>query len=217
MLESSDFCSEYTTQLVLELLMEHSRTGVDRSKLLAAQKLIAEAFGEDSPEALERSADRFARWQEAALSTPREAYDPDDVRLYERAPGSHVGLITIKVTAYSSCEHHYAPSWLKATIGYVPDRSIIGYSKMVKMFRHFACRYTMDERLCDEFVEEFRTKVAPKGVGVLLRGKHFCVLSRGGSETDFPTVTALWGVLRNDESVRREFYQHGFASWSDGA
>ena len=101
-------------------------------------------------------------------STPREAYDPDDVRLFPKSAGSHVGLVTIKATAYSSCEHHYAPAWLKATIGYVPEGSIIGYSKIVKMFRHFACRYTMDERLCDEFIEEFEkgydTIVGERGV-----------------------------------------------------
>ncbi|MEU3454695.1 GTP cyclohydrolase I [Micromonospora sp. NPDC006766] len=197
--------------------VEHSRPGVDRAKLEQAQRLIAEAFGEDSAEALQLSASRFARWQEAALSAPREAYEADKVRLFDAPAESHVGLITIKATAYSACEHHYAPAWLKATIGYVPDKTFIGYSKIVKMFRYFACRYTMDERLCNDFVNEFIARVSPLGVGLVLRGKHFCVISRGGLESDFPTVSALWGSVKDDEQIRREFYQHCYSSWETGS
>lgn len=196
--------------------MERKEPGVDRAKLESAQKMIGEAFGEDSEEALLRSPDRFARWQEKALSEPREAYDADDVRLFPVSNHNHVGLVTIKATAFSACEHHYAPAWLKATIGYVPAESFIGYSKIVKMFRYFACRYTMDERICNDFIEEFLEKVRPRGVGILLRGKHFCVISRGGLETDFPTITALWGEIKSDPSLRDEFYRHALASWSDG-
>ncbi len=178
--------------------------------------LIGEAFGETSAEALEYSPDRFARWQEKALSEPRNAYDREDIKLFPVGEVNHVGLVTIKATAYSACEHHYAPAWLKATIGYVPGESIVGYSKIVKMFRYFACRYTMDERLCNEFIEEFRSRVQPHAVGIVLRGKHFCVISRGGLESDFPTVTAMWGELKTDPQVREEFYRHAFASWNDG-
>ena len=185
--------------------MRHTRTAVDRTKLEQAHKLIAEAFGEDSPEALEFSADRFARWQQAALGDTRAAYNPEEVKLFEVDGSSHVGLVTMKVTAFSACEHHYAPAWLKATIGYVPGQHIVGYSKIVKMFRFLACRYTMDERLCNEFIEEFVERVKPRGVGVLLRGKHFCVLSRGGPESDFPMVAALYGDLRTDPQLRGSF------------
>jgi GTP cyclohydrolase I len=196
--------------------VEHRRTEVDHEKLVQAQRLLAEAFGEDSEEALLRSPERFARWQEAALSAPREAYEQEELRLYPVREENQVGLVTIKASAYSSCEHHYAPAWLKATIGYVPDKSFIGYSKIVKMFRHFACRYTMDERLCNDFLGEFRSAVEPRGVGIVLRGKHFCVISRGGLESDFATVSALWGELKDDSRLRSEFYQHAFSSWQDG-
>lgn len=196
--------------------MEHHLTGVDMAKLEMAQRMIGEAFGEDSEEAIQRSPDRFARWQEKALSEPRSAYKRDELRLFPVKGESHVGLVTIKATAFSACEHHYAPAWLKATIGYVPDRSFIGYSKIVKMFRHFACRYTMDERLCNEFVAEFIEMVEPLGVGVMLRGKHFCVISRGGPESDFPSVTALWGQLKSDAQLRDEFHRHAFSSWENG-
>jgi GTP cyclohydrolase I len=196
--------------------VEHARAEVNHEKLKQAQKLLAEAFGEDSEEALLRSPERFARWQEAALVGPRKAYEQEDLRLFPVRDSSHVGLVTIKATAFSSCEHHYAPAWLKATIGYVPGKSFIGYSKIVKMFRHFACRYTMDERLCNEFLDEFRRTVEPLGVAIVLRGKHFCVISRGGPESDFATITALWGQLKTDSQLRSEFYQHAFASWENG-
>lgn len=196
--------------------MQGNNTEIDLKKLEEAQRMIAEAMGEDCAEALEHSADRFARWQKAALVDPRTAYDPEAVKLYPVPEESCVGLITIKVTAYSACEHHYAPAWLKATVGYVPDKHYVGYSKIVKMFKYFACKYTMDERICNDFLKEFVEKVKPVGAGVVLRGKHFCVISRGGNESDFPMMNAFWGCLKEDAELRREFYQHSLASWSDG-
>lgn len=123
--------------------MQGHNTEIDLEKLEKAQRMIAEAMGEDCEEALSHSADRFARWQKAPLVDPRTLYDPENVE-----------LVTIKATAFSSCEHHYAPAWLKATAGYLPDKHYIGYSKLVKMFKYFACKYTMDERICNDFLQE---------------------------------------------------------------
>ena len=196
--------------------MQGHNTNVDLEKLERAQRMIAEAMGEDCEEALEHSADRFARWQKAALVDPRTHYDPENVKLYPVPENAYVGLVTIKATAFSACEHHYAPAWLKATVGYIPDKHYIGYSKLVKMFNYFACKYTMDERICNDFLNELTDKVKPKGAGILLRGKHFCVISRGGSETDFPMINAFSGELQSDAQKRQEFYQHALSSWSDG-
>ena len=196
--------------------MEGNQTGVDLDKLQAAQRLMAEALGEDSSEALEFTADRFARWQKAALVDPRTQYEPDNVKLYPVPDQGCVELITIKVTAFSACEHHYAPAWLKATIGYLPGEHYIGYSKLVKMFKHFACKYTMDERICNDFLQELVAKTHPRGAGILLRGKHFCVISRGGNEQDFPMMSAFYGDLKTSPDLRREFYQHAMASWENG-
>jgi GTP cyclohydrolase I len=196
--------------------MEGYGTEVDIEKLQMAQKLMAEAMGEDCCEALDNSADRFARWQKSALVDPRTRYQPDAVKLYPVPEDGSVDLITIKVTAFSACEHHYAPAWLKATVGYLPDKHYIGYSKLVKMFSYFACKYTMDERICNDFLKELVDKVQPRGAGILLRGKHFCVISRGGNESDFPMMSAFCGELKSDPDRRREFYQHALASWETG-
>ncbi len=196
--------------------MEGHDIKVDLEKLQLAQRMMAEALGEDSPEALENTAGRFARWQKAALVDPRTQYDPLNVKLYPVPDPALVELVTIKVTAFSACEHHYAPAWLKATIGYLPGEHYIGYSKLVKMFRHFACKYTMDERICNDFLHELIEKVRPRGVGILMRGKHFCVISRGGNEDDFPMLSAFWGELKTSQMLRAEFYQHAMASWDTG-
>jgi GTP cyclohydrolase I len=196
--------------------MQGNQITADKSQLMEAHRLLSQSLGEDSPEAIENSSDRFARWQMAAMVDPRKAYDAENVKLYPVPEDGCVQLITIKATAYSACEHHYAPAWLKATIGYVPDKHYVGYSKIVKMFKYFACKYTMDERICNDFIKEFVAKVAPRGVGVVLRGKHFCVISRGGNESDFPMMSALWGDLKTDEHLRREFYAHANTSWQDG-
>jgi GTP cyclohydrolase IA len=197
--------------------MKSTEIETNVEKLMEAQKLIGEAFGEDWPEALQNSPDRFARWQMSALGDARKAYDPNKVKLYPIENGvNNVQLVTLKVTAYSSCEHHYAPAWLKATIGYQPDKNFIGYSKIAKMFKFFACKYTMDERICNDFIAEFNEKVKPKGVGVIMRGKHFCVISRGGNESDFPMMSAFSGALKDDRQLRDELYTHATTSWDDG-
>jgi len=191
-------------------------TQVDLDKLQEAQRLMAQALGEDSAEALEFTADRFARWQKAALVDPRTQYDPENVKLFPVPDPASVELVTIKVTAFSACEHHYAPAWLKATVGYLPGPYYVGYSKIVKMFRHFACKYTMDERICNDFLQELVRQAQPRGAGIILRGKHFCVISRGGNESDFPMMSAFTGELKSNPSLRQEFYQHAMASWDDG-
>jgi GTP cyclohydrolase I len=187
----------------------------DLDALRRAQHLISGAFGGQSEEAEAHSADRFARWQAAAFAAPQAAYEPSEVKLFPIPDPNHVELITIKATAYSSCEHHFAPAWLKATIGYVPGTHFVGYSKIVKMFRHFAARYTMDERICNDFLAEFQARVEPAGSAISMRGKHFCVISRGGLETDFPLMNAYRGVLREDP-LRREFWDAARTSWENG-
>jgi GTP cyclohydrolase I len=74
----------------------------------------------------------------------------------------------------------------------------------------------MDERICNDFINEFVEKVKPKGVGVIMRGKHFCVVSRGGNENDFPMMSAFYGSLKDDERLRRELYVNATTSWEDG-
>ncbi len=162
------------------------------------------------------SAGRFARWQKAAFTDVQAAYDPLAVKLFPVPANNVVSLVTIKVTAYSACEHHYAPAFLKATIGYVPSESFIGYSKIVKMFRYFASRYTMDEVICNSFLAEFNRHVEPLGAAVSLRGKHYCVISRGGPESDFPIVNAFTGILGTEASLRAEFLDASRTSWTDG-
>ncbi|WP_113718125.1 GTP cyclohydrolase I [Arthrobacter dokdonensis] len=196
--------------------MSDDSSGLDVAKLEAAQRLIADAFGGQSPEADLNSADRFARWQKAAFFDPREHYDRSSVKLFGVPEHSSVELITIKVSAVSACEHHYAPAILKATVGYIPGKYFVGYSKIAKMFKFFASKYTMDEIICSDFLREFNEVAGPKGAGILLRGKHFCVISKGGPESDFPMVQALSGNLRTDLSLRQEFLSHASTSWDDG-
>lgn len=202
--------------------MKGNHVQSDQQMLEHAHQLLSGALGEDSPEALLNSSDRFARWQTSAFVEPRKNYNPDvPVKTYPIEEnvseiGNCIGLITIKLTAFSACEHHYAPALLKATVGYVPDKHFIGYSKLVKMFKFFACKYTQDERICNGYLNELVRQIQPKGVAILLRGKHFCVISRGGLESDFPMMSASWGVLKTDENLRREFYQHALSSWDTG-
>jgi len=108
----------------------------------------------------------------------------------------HVGL----------CEHHLLPILMSITIGYVPDKKILGLSKLARIAGYFAHRLQNQERtahLIAEFVERTSN---PLGVAVLIDGKHLCAIARGARDThSVMKVNVMHGVFQSDPDVRREF------------
>lgn len=176
-----------------------------RQLLMEAHALMQRAVGSDSAEAIAHSPQRFVEWQEDVFVTAHEQYSREDVRLFPDNDYSSLDLILMKVNAVSACEHHYAPAILKASVGYVPNELTLGYSKIGKMFKHFASRYTMDERIVTSFLREFDEVVHPKGVAILVRGWHTCVIGRGGSERDPVVLLGSNGMLRESRAEMSNF------------
>jgi len=107
---------------------------------------------------------------------------------------------------YALCEHHSLPFFGVAYVGYVPGDLIIGISKLTRLVRLFACRFTVQERMGAEVVEALVKVLEPRGVAVHLSATHLCTQMRGVREGSSRTWTSLWrGSYESDPAMRDEF------------
>jgi len=108
--------------------------------------------------------------------------------------------------AVHNCEHHLATFFGEAHIGYVPDKRIVGLSKLGRLVDCFARRLQVQERLTVQIADAIQEHLAPRGVGVILRCRHLCMESRGIQASGTITITsALLGGLKTDAHARNEF------------
>ncbi|HWW02149.1 MAG TPA: GTP cyclohydrolase I [Candidatus Acidoferrum sp.] len=105
------------------------------------------------------------------------------------------------------CEHHLLPILMSITIAYIPDKQILGLSKLARIADYFARRLQNQERtahLIAEFVEQI---VAPLGTSVLIDGTHLCACGRGVRDThSVMKVNVLHGVFQQDQNARSELF-----------
>jgi GTP cyclohydrolase I len=106
----------------------------------------------------------------------------------------------------SLCEHHALPFYGQAHIGYIPADEIIGISKLTRLVRLYARRFTVQERLGEQIADTLADHVAPHGVAVHLEASHLCTQMRG-VEAHSRTITTVWRGAFDDGDLRREFLQ----------
>lgn len=134
--------------------------------------------------------------------------DPAELlKVFEDGAEDYNELIVIRgIPVYSHCEHHLAPFFGKATIGYVPNGKIVGLSKLTRLVNCFSRRLQVQERLTIQIANALMTHLEPKAVGVVIRCRHMCMESRGISIEGEETVTsAMLGELQPNLALRTEF------------
>jgi GTP cyclohydrolase I len=115
-------------------------------------------------------------------------------------------VVVANIPIYSHCEHHLAPFFGKAHIGYLPRNRIVGLSKLARVAQLYARRLQVQERLTRQIAEAIQECLDPLGVGVLIECRHLCMESRGVNTPGAITLTSsLLGVFREDQRVRSEF------------
>jgi GTP cyclohydrolase IA len=115
-------------------------------------------------------------------------------------------IIEGPIPFYSLCEHHSLPFHGFAHVGYISHERIIGISKLTRLVRLFARRFTVQERLGEQIAEALVELVEPHGVAVHLQAVHFCTQMRGVRDEHSKTVTTFWrGRYTDDPEMRREF------------
>lgn len=115
-------------------------------------------------------------------------------------------VVVSNIPVYSHCEHHLAAIFGHAHIGYIPNGKIIGLSKVARVVRCFAQRLQVQERLTNQIADAFVEHLDPKGVGVILKCRHFCMESRGVNiPGTITTTSALRGAVLLNHDTRQEF------------
>jgi GTP cyclohydrolase IA len=129
------------------------------------------------------------------------------LKIFEDGSESYDEMVVVNgIEFYSTCEHHMAPIIGSATVGYIPNKKIVGLSKMHRLVDIFARRLQVQERMTVEIADALWTSLAPLGVGVMLHARHLCVEMRGVQQRGGVTTTsALHGVFKTDAIVRAEF------------
>ena len=108
---------------------------------------------------------------------------------------------------FGLCEHHALPFHGHAYVGYIAHEEIIGISKLTRLVRLFAKRFTVQERICQQIADTLDVMLKPHGVAVYLEAHHLCTQMRGVRETAPQTRTTMWrGHYANDPALRAEFF-----------
>jgi GTP cyclohydrolase I len=108
---------------------------------------------------------------------------------------------------YALCEHHALPFYGHAYVGYIAHEHIIGISKLTRLVRLFARRFTVQERVGQQIADALDKMLAPHGVAVYLEAHHLCTQMRGVQETSPLTRTTFWrGAYEDDPALRSEFF-----------
>ena len=122
------------------------------------------------------------------------------------AEGAEEMVVVRDVEYYSMCEHHMLPFFGKATVAYLPKGEIIGLSKIARIVDVYARRLQVQERLTNQVADAMEEILDPHGVGVVMEGKHLCMMMRGVQKQDSNMVTsAMRGTFRSDGRTRSEF------------
>ena len=177
-----------------------------RKKLEMNTKNLLELLGEDpSREGLLNTPKRVAKAWEFLTKGYNENLD----ELINNAifEGESKDMVIVKnIEFYSLREHHMIPFYGKAHIGYIPDGKIIGLSKLARITDLFSQRLQVQERLTNQIAQCLQEVLNPRGVAVVLEGKHFCMLSRGvQKQNSIATSSSMLGIFREKESTRNEF------------
>jgi GTP cyclohydrolase I len=159
------------------------------------------ALGEDPDrEELRDTPARVARMYSEMLSAPDLTYTTFDKCDYD-------GMVILKNIKFCSmCEHHLMPFFGEVSIAYVPNKKIIGISKLARVVEKYARRLQVQERLTGQILDDIKKNLDTDDVAVYVEAKHLCMVARGVKKYSANTVTAKFSGVFKKFSKRRDFY-----------
>ncbi|MBT3293227.1 GTP cyclohydrolase I FolE [Candidatus Peregrinibacteria bacterium] len=148
------------------------------------------------------------RWAEA-MKFLTSGYDKTLEEVVNGAlfPSDTDGMVIVKdIECYSLCEHHLLPFIGKVHVGYIPDKHVIGLSKISRIIEMYARRLQVQERLGQEICDALYKVLKPKGIGIVIEADHLCMMMRGVEKQHSKAVTSqVKGIFKKDQRTRQEF------------
>jgi GTP cyclohydrolase IA len=194
---------------------------------IVKRALTAEVDARPSREEAEAAVRTLLAWagddpgREGLIDTPRrvvEAYeelfagyqgDPNEAlaRVFDDVEGYADMVVVRDIPFVSHCEHHIAPFFGKAHIGYYPRGGAVGLSKLARVVEMFARRLQTQESMTAQIANAIERGLKPRGVAVMIEAEHTCMSMRGVKKEGVSTATTQFtGVFRNDRDEQRRFF-----------
>lgn len=180
---------------------------VTREEAEKAIETLLGWIGEDpSREGLRKTPKRVATAYEDWFKGYQD--DPEDFlnKTFSEVDGYDEMVVLKDIRYESHCEHHMAPIIGRVHVGYLPNRKVIGISKLARVVEAYAKRLQVQERMTAQIANCIQNTLKPKGVGVIVEGTHQCMTTRGVRKSGVSMITSqLLGDFRTDSSTRMEF------------
>jgi len=203
-----------TSQIIKEMLQENMMDGYEKIDLYNQEiieklavhyyeiiKLISE---NPDREGLMKTPERVAK----AMQFLTHGYylDPDAIILSAMFNEDYKEMVIVKdIEIYSMCEHHMLPFLGKAHVAYIPNKHIVGISKIPRVVDAFARRLQVQERLTREIKESLMRTLNPLGVAVVIEAQHMCMSMRGIQKQNSVTTTSDFSGAFTSDKTRAEF------------
>jgi GTP cyclohydrolase IA len=189
-----------------EILLHDSRSLARQETIADLVRRMIKLVGEDAErEGLRKTPERF----EKAFKFLTSGYHQNAESILNGATFSvcYDEMVVVKdIEFFSLCEHHLLPFFGKCHVAYLPNKRVIGLSKVARLVNMFARRLQIQERMTSQIAKAIEEKISPEGVGVIVEARHLCMQMRGVEKQHGQAVTsAMLGSFRHNKQTRDEF------------
>jgi GTP cyclohydrolase IA len=195
-----------TTKRTEELELTEHPAHAKGQRIAGLMRSMIEAVGEDPKrEGLRHTPERFER----AFRYLTSGYQQDPEKILNGAVFNvcYDQMVVVKdIELFSLCEHHVLPFLGKCHVAYLPDKKVVGLSKIPRLVNMFSRRLQIQERLTNQIAQAIQKCINPLGVGVVIEARHLCMVMRGVEKQHSEAITsAMLGAFRENQQTREEF------------
>ena len=189
-----------------EIFLNEQKIEAPKESIADLMRKVIALIGEDPDrEGLRKTPERF----EKALKFLTSGYHQNLDNVLNGATFSvhYDEMVVVKdIEFFSLCEHHLLPFFGKCHVAYLPNKKVIGLSKVARLVNMFARRLQIQERLTSQIAQAIEERISPEGVGVIVEARHLCMQMRGVEKQHGQAVTSsMLGAFRHNKETRDEF------------